>query len=233
MYIAGSGGGSAATNLPILNENYPTDTEFKSSASGHSFSVLIDKYPSGCAYQWYLNDQPIADATSSVYNFVPEDMYATYNIFCVVSNSLGSVTSRTAIVTVYPSKLYIVKDETVCADTVGGFTMQGSGGELWHNPFQICTKSTSMIRYKSDNKLPLNVYNNLYVKYSISPNSGVSGIITNMIEMVDISISGYYDNKTHEVNTEFSIASSDYMYLCVKSDGVDYTNIFFKDIYLS
>lgn len=105
--------GIIAENLPVLNSKYPSDVSFKYNETGYSLNVLIDQYPSGCKYQWYINNQPIIGATSAIYTFIPEDVYATYEIFCVVSNSLGSITSRTASFTCYPTKFYIIQN-SIC-----------------------------------------------------------------------------------------------------------------------
>lgn len=222
-----------AEYLPVLNSNYPEDVTFKYNETGYNLSVLIDQYPSGCKYQWYKDNQPITGATSPIYNFIPDDIYATYNIFCVVSNSLGSVTSRTAIFTCYPSKLYIIQNALLNTSIVSKFSRSTSHGEMYSSPFQICTTSTSYAIYKSSNTIPVSMYNNMTIAYSINNSALMGGQIAYIGSSKTVLFNATSTvNKEVTIDKEINVSSNDYLYLSVASDGVNYTNVFYKEILL-
>lgn len=90
---------------PILNDGYPMDATVEKTTSGTQyFNVLISDpgSPAEYTYQWYVNDNPIAGAMNSDYRHSTATA-GTYSIYCIVSNSVGSVKSRVATLEVnYP-----------------------------------------------------------------------------------------------------------------------------------
>ena len=179
---SGVGGGSnnivVTTNLPVLNENYPMDVQFKYSTSGCILNVLIDMYPTDCTYQWYMNNQIIPGETSYSYTFIPtEDVYATYNIYCVVSNSLGSVTSRTSTVIVYPTILYIFKENVGFGYDNKTFTT--SSNMSWQTidlegaipqELRFYTRSTSLQNAILSKPIPTSLYNTIHFEGLLNDN---------------------------------------------------------------
>lgn len=114
---------------PVLNSSYPADATV---AIGDSVTskVTIDTAgdPDSYTYQWYKNGSAVSGATSSSYTFTPAEI-GTTTLYCEVTNSAGTVKSRTA--TISCSKYYIVRDGTAKVSTAySGLTVSTSGGIL-------------------------------------------------------------------------------------------------------
>ena len=89
---------------PTLNSSYPQNqslTVIESATGSASFSAVIDKagYPAEYSYQWYVNGKAVSGAVQSTYTMTGLTE-GSYQVYCVVSNAAGSVTTRTAVVTV-------------------------------------------------------------------------------------------------------------------------------------
>lgn len=235
---SGAGGGSnisVATNLPILNENYPMDTQFNYTESGHTLFVLIDQYPLNCTYQWYRDNQPVIGETNSTYTFVPEDAYATYNIFCVVSNSLGSVSSRTASITVYPTKFYIIKNYLCDETKLGAYKLySGSGSSMNEGYFQIWTNSTTSATFRQTSKAPTSRYNNVSMTYKLEDTdmNGKWILEAGNIVMYEFGYSSAVNNEYTNTLDISNVTTDEYIRLHVKSSDGNYTHIYIKELYL-
>lgn len=85
---------------PTLDTNYPANV---SVAPGTSTTLQVKVtsagYPTSLSYQWYKNDSKISGANSAMLTVTPSANTEMY--YCVVSNSAGSATSRTATVKRY------------------------------------------------------------------------------------------------------------------------------------
>lgn len=100
-------GAGKSYTLPVLNDSYPADVAFIENAGGSAtFKVVIetDGKPDEYTYQWYLNGAKITGATSSTYTRTGLTSAATYTVYCKVTNSAGTVISRTATLTVRSSQ---------------------------------------------------------------------------------------------------------------------------------
>ena len=121
--IRGKAGSGTATftyldgsYTPTLNSSYPQNaTIVKGNSTTLSVVVSSAGYPNSYSYQWYKDGVAISGATGSSFNAAPTST-ATY--YCEVSNYAGTVTSRTATVTVnylpvlnssYPQDATIIK----------------------------------------------------------------------------------------------------------------------------
>ena len=96
---------------PVLNTSYPANVT-KGIGESATFKVTIATagVPASYTYQWYVNGNAVSGATSSSYtrsNLVK----GSYTVYCKVTNSAGTVQSRTATLTVEKFYLYNKGDE--------------------------------------------------------------------------------------------------------------------------
>lgn len=85
------------TALPILDSKYPADAALTSTGK-HTLSVVFASHgaPKDYAYQWYKNGVAISSATAGTLEVTPQGTAAEY--YCRVTNSAGTVQTRTATV---------------------------------------------------------------------------------------------------------------------------------------
>lgn len=104
---------------PVLNASYPQDV---SATVNDSVTLKAEIQTAGSPaeydYQWYKDENAIAGANEAEYTF-EADTVGTSTFYCVVTNSAGSVTSRTATVT--KSNYYIYKDGSFADGGTYGF----------------------------------------------------------------------------------------------------------------
>lgn len=96
---------------PTLNSGYPVDTTVMPGAST-TLQVKVSSagYPTSLSYQWYKNGVAVSGATGATLTVTPT---GTEKYYCVVSNSAGSTTSRTATISRYSTP---VLNNTLPAD---------------------------------------------------------------------------------------------------------------------
>lgn len=103
---------------PVLSSSYPKDATAEVGASFTSkVSISTAGSPASYTYQWYKNGTAVSGATSSSYSFTPSGVGAI-TLYCKVTNSAGTVTSRTATIT---PRLYLYKAGNECTTTTGGW----------------------------------------------------------------------------------------------------------------
>lgn len=86
--------------LPVLSTSYPADaTVEKGSSVTAKVSIAEAGYPASYTYQWYNNGSAVSGATGSSYTFTAGTA-GDVELYCKVSNSAGTVTSRTATIKV-------------------------------------------------------------------------------------------------------------------------------------
>lgn len=130
--------GGPGLSVPILNSSYPANVSSAAIGKTVTFKVVIETegVPRTYTYQWYKNGAAVSGATSSSYSFTPTAV-GTYNIYCLVSNQAGSVTSRTATLTV--NRLYLYNAGDTCDSVTGGWERIKDSG--------ITTPSTPVLTY--------------------------------------------------------------------------------------
>lgn len=126
--------------LPVLDSNYPANTSIKRPNSVTStVSIAEPGYPDAYTYQWYNDGVAVSGETSSSYTFTPAAV-GTTELYCEVTNSAGTVTSRTATITA--TMLYAYRGESSgwvsCATGSNGW----STGTVSHSGGAVVLKST-------------------------------------------------------------------------------------------
>ena len=110
---------------PVLDENYPSDATVESGNSVTCEAIIKEAgNPAEYTYQWYKDDIAIEGATSSTYTYETTKA-GTTSLHCVVSNSVGSVTTRKATITA--EYFYIFKDGKF--PNGGGWGFKGDDSE--------------------------------------------------------------------------------------------------------
>lgn len=118
-----------AYKLPTLNANYPANATVVFGENVELKVVISESgYPAECAYQWYLDGKAVSGATGSTYNFTSNTV-GTVTAYCKVTNSAGTVTSRTATISVTGMYLYNTGDKctAVIGDWISKDIPYGSG----------------------------------------------------------------------------------------------------------
>lgn len=98
---------SNGKKIPVMNAGYPEDLSvtIKTGETTYpQFQAVIsqDGRPKTYTYQWYLDGTAISGATSATYTVTVNDTSTPGNhyVYCIVSNSAGSVQTRTANLTI-------------------------------------------------------------------------------------------------------------------------------------
>lgn len=225
--IARSSGGTSgsenmvATNLPVLNANYPVDGYFKYNV-GITLSCMIDMYPINCTYQWYVDDVAIEGANSDTYTFNGTNEYKTHNIFCKVSNSLGSVYSRTANILEYPEKLYITYQTQIYFEF----------DDKLYGINEYARIMADTYTYSAE-LLPFSMYNNL--SFNVDEEQTGTYILLQTNNYATGKIIGIFSpgsDKYTNVTKTYDISDITYdEILVINNSGSN--NVFFKSIYFS
>lgn len=97
--------GGEKYELPILNSSYPKDvslTVIEDNAASATFYAELSApgNPAKYTYQWYVDGAKVSGATSSSYTKTGLSSTATYRVYCEITNKAGTVTTRTAILSV-------------------------------------------------------------------------------------------------------------------------------------
>lgn len=105
---------------PVLNTSYPANVTGATVGGSATFKVTIatDGYPASYTYQWYVNGSAVSGATSASYT-ISSLAKGTYTVYCKVTNTAGTVTSRTATLTV--TTLYLYNSGDACTSVSGGW----------------------------------------------------------------------------------------------------------------
>ena len=167
---------------PVLNSSYPQNATAEVGASFTSkVSISTAGSPASYTYQWYKNGTAVSGATSSSYSFTPSGVGAI-TLYCKVTNSAGTVTSRTATIT---PRLYLYKAGNQCTTTTGGWistSLKWDNSDGVNAPAAAPTKnSTNMVFtarstefgefHGTYTKNKINLTNGTYLKAEITVNS--------------------------------------------------------------
>lgn len=148
------GGGSVQIQLPVLNTTYPVDGYVKYGSS-ITLSCIVDMYLSDCSYQWYINDQPVSGGTQDTYVFNGINEYKSYNVYCKVSNSIGTVYTRTACITTYPTTFKITDSNNCYIDFDSNLYVNGVSMSLKASKSSV---SKTLIPFELYNNIVISVY---------------------------------------------------------------------------
>lgn len=102
-FIVRRGGAGQSYSMPVLNEAYPQDVSVVAGPSASAtFSVQITEQgsPAEYTYKWYKDGTEISGANGPSVTITGLTAAATHTIYCTVANSAGTVTSRSASLTV-------------------------------------------------------------------------------------------------------------------------------------
>lgn len=126
--------------LPVLDASYPSNMTILLGNSVTSKAlVAIDGNPTNYTYQWYKNGNAVSGATNSSYTFTPSAVSNT-TVYCKVTTSAGTVTSRTATITT--NKKYSL----IPGAGVGGKTsFSATNGGSWFSSLINVTEYDTMI----------------------------------------------------------------------------------------
>ncbi len=111
---------------PELNADYPADVTLNDgSTTSATFNVDIaaNGNPAEHTYQWYVNGEAVSGATSASYTRSNLVKYEILSVYCEVTNTAGTVRSRTATLSVKHTLLY--KNGTRYDAVTGGITAAG------------------------------------------------------------------------------------------------------------
>ena len=113
---------------PVLNSSYPSDVTIENGKSVTcNVEIATDGNPKDYTYQWYKNGSAVSGATGSSYTFTPGSTEKP-DVYCEVTNSAGTVTSRTATITVIQ---YLYKEGNLYSSVSGGWnTVKEDNGTI-------------------------------------------------------------------------------------------------------
>lgn len=115
------GGSIAKKILPVLDENYPEDASVQVNGSITStVAISVDGNPAKYTYQWYKDGVVVTGEVSETYTFMPDNA-GTTTVYCEVTNSAGTVTSRVATITVTEATVYLMNGGDTCDSVTGGW----------------------------------------------------------------------------------------------------------------
>ena len=131
--------GGEIKKLPVLDYDYPKDMTVWGDGGSATFQVAIsaDGRPKDYSYQWYRDGELATWATGPTCTFYNLSQAKSYSVYCVVTNTAGSVTSRTAQLT--------VKNPNLAYTYTGDHELIDDGDDNWRIKF----KSSGTLKFTS------------------------------------------------------------------------------------
>lgn len=123
--------------LPILDESLPADASVTATNSAtFKVSIAKDGKPKEYTYQWYENGKAVSGATSDTYvRSTTKNDGGQYLIYCTVTNKAGTVTSRTATLSVdasaYSAPTFTYNGRYSLKDDSGNTIQPGATVDNW------------------------------------------------------------------------------------------------------
>lgn len=117
-----------ASKLTVLDDAYPADTSVTykyGNSTSATFQVVIAEHgvPANYSYQWYFDGYPISDAIYPTFTKTGLNADGTHRIYCEVTNSAGTVTTREATLTVSLRTTYLYNKGDSCTSVTGGWAV--------------------------------------------------------------------------------------------------------------
>ena len=190
--------------FPVLASNYPANKEVVIHNSVSSEIIISEAGdPASYTYQWYKNGQLVSGATSTSYTFTPTTVGST-TLYCKVTNSAGTVTTRTATIT--SIGYYVVKKglsnvsisrNGVTTNTSSSVMSISQSVSLRDAPLYANFGPINVTKYKT-----LNIqFTDTYLNTAYPNNVGLSTSVNNSSPTVVSTISsGYASKKTIDVS---------------------------------
>jgi hypothetical protein len=153
--VASNSVGSATSATAILTilaaPVITTQPQSQTKTVGQSVTFSVSATGGGLSYQWYQSKagaSPIAGATSSSYTIASVVADDAANYLCIVTNSVGSTTSSSALLTVLtiPSIVTDPTSKTVAVGQPVTFSVAANGGNLswqWYKGGTAISGATS------------------------------------------------------------------------------------------
>ena len=181
--------------VPTLSASYPSDMSVNVTESA-TFRVSVSDagYPTKLTYQWYVNGSAVSGATGTSYT-IPSAVKGNTTVYCKVTNSAGTVQSRTA--TLIANRLYIW-DNGDMRSVTGGWSAWGDKSDLTTFDTSISVQG-GICSAGTQNKINMSQYSkicfSLKTPNSMAPGSnfGVGVATRNIGEGCDVA-SFYYGN---------------------------------------
>lgn len=209
---------------PVLSSSYPANVTQAETNASTTFKVVIATAgnPASYTYQWYWNGSAVSGATSSTYtrSAIPA---GTYTVYCKVTNKAGTVTSRTATVTV--NRQYFYNAGNQMSSVTGGWTKNDeTGGKFTLGSSTIFLEGNVSVR--TVNKIDLSNYKSLHITSSSNNISDVNrfGVMseagheifwdTKMVASVNLDSSTSNVTKVLDVS---SLTSSYYLIIATRN----------------
>ena len=124
--------------LPVLDSALPADVAVEATKSA-TFEVKITKdgNPKEYTYQWYYDGKAVSGATSASYTrTTTKSDGGNHLVYCTVTNKAGTITSRTANLSVddsaYRSPQFTYSGNYQLVDDSGKAIQQGSDNSNWN-----------------------------------------------------------------------------------------------------
>lgn len=225
-----------AYKMPVLSSAYPADVTQMETDGSTTFKVVIATAgnPANYTYQWYWNGSKVSGATSASYTR-SGIAAGTYTVYCKVTNEAGTVTSRTATVTV--NRQYFYNAGNQMSSATGGWVENYNDDD--DAKFVLGSSYITLegqISIRTKNKINLADYKTVYIKYSTNGVTGVNrfGAMTAAGQdiywetQMDASVSlGKETSDTTKALDVSSLTSSYYLILGVRN-GIE---IYVKQIW--
>ena len=176
--VSGTGASLSGTNLtigtgnitltatwykfPVLNASYPANaTVVKYNSVTSKIEISENGDPANYTYQWYNNGTAVNGATSSSYTFTPTTV-GTTTLYCKVTNSAGTVTTRTATITA--TGYYVIKNGISNVSVARNGVTTNASGSVMSISQSVALRDPPLYA----NFGPINVtnYKTLYVQFT-------------------------------------------------------------------
>ena len=227
--------------VPVLNASYPANARIIV-AQKTDLAVVIaeDGYPSNYTYQWYVDGVLFPGATSRSFYFNSGGQGAGNKTFyCVVSNSAGSVQSRTATVTI--SREYLFNKGTFAAgldfsgaidDADSYVAFEGDSIHVHANGdgSNTVAQLTGLVDFTGKNKLVFEIprmslgsgnYAGTWI-FGVADSISVDGIDASFIASISIPGENFEDTRWYAVDVSGIDGLHYVKWYCYRGDGAYY-----------